>query len=616
MRFLLFVSGFLLAGLAFAESGFSTVAVVDADTQTLDLTPYVQILKDTDRILDIEQVRLTDATLPFRDLVDTGSSLGFDDSLYWLKFTLSSSATVKEKLVLHFGFPVVDHISLFAPNRSGRIEEQQIGELHPVSEREIPFRNPVFKLEQDPGTTITYYMKVQTGGALQIPLTVMTLTALAEYIDTSNLAYGFYYGVMLILFGAALVAFYYMRHQLYLSYAVYLLSFMFFQLALNGFGYQYLWPGAGDFINNINSAAMALVVVCGLWFAGTFLKIWTEHPALKQLYLLVIGIGGTTFLVALVAYADQTLRVAAALGLVFVPIVMASAIVSLRAGFQPARFFLAAWGVFLVGVLITCLNYFGILENNFVTYNAMQIASLLEILILGYVLLDNVTTLHFERRAAMQANSHLLNKLNRELETEVVARTCELEEKNRMLSDLALRDSMTGLLNHNASMEQLRLLLSNAKRYRQQLSVLMIDIDFFKRVNDHYGHQAGDVVIQRIAAVLESSVREADSCGRYGGEEFVLLLPQTSGENASGLAESIREKVQELKIPDIANESVSISVGVTELDLTKASDDPLRKADKALYAAKMNGRNRVVFLQDDGFEGVTNFGAPDPDAVC
>ena len=124
----------------------------------------------------------------------------------------------------------------------------------------------------------------------------------------------------------------------------------------------------------------------------------------------------------------------------------------------------------------------------------------------------------------------------------------------------------------------------------------MIDIDHFKQINDQYGHPAGDTVIVAIANILKNSLRESDGCGRYGGEEFILLLPETQGEYALELAESIRLKIMEIKIDEVDEKQLSASFGIAAFDRENSTADIICDADKALYKAKENGRNQVVLL--------------------
>jgi two-component system cell cycle response regulator len=164
------------------------------------------------------------------------------------------------------------------------------------------------------------------------------------------------------------------------------------------------------------------------------------------------------------------------------------------------------------------------------------------------------------------------------------------------LRNLAIRDSLTELYNHRHAMDLLANEFERVGRYAAGVSLLMLDLDEFKRVNDEHGHPAGDAVLKEMAGVLKETLRTVDSVGRYGGEEFVIILPHTSPEEAHATAERIRRKVQGHVFWVGAKPlNVTVSVGVASYPSTSV-DSPaslVREADRALYRAKEGGRNRV-----------------------
>ena len=166
----------------------------------------------------------------------------------------------------------------------------------------------------------------------------------------------------------------------------------------------------------------------------------------------------------------------------------------------------------------------------------------------------------------------------------------------RQLINLALFDSLTGSLNRPAFMEQANKELARAQRYHRPLSVMMIDTDHFKHINDTSGHAAGDHVLQIFVEAIQEIIRSTDFLGRVGGEEFALLLPDTPLKSACYLAERVRERIT--RYPYLAGEmliEVTASLGVTELQKTdKDIKELLKRADEALYEAKASGRNRVT----------------------
>jgi two-component system cell cycle response regulator len=184
-----------------------------------------------------------------------------------------------------------------------------------------------------------------------------------------------------------------------------------------------------------------------------------------------------------------------------------------------------------------------------------------------------------------------------------LARTIrELEESRRQLVEQATTDPLTRLKNRRAFFENGAQSLANARRYRGDLSVIIVDIDFFKRINDTYGHHAGDEVLVTLAHVLEGITRADDTCARIGGEEFAVLLPDTSRLGAAVLAERIRAAVErEQFILGGKTVPLTVSVGIASYghDTGETLDELLNVADRRLYLAKENGRNRIC-VNDEG----------------
>ncbi len=180
-----------------------------------------------------------------------------------------------------------------------------------------------------------------------------------------------------------------------------------------------------------------------------------------------------------------------------------------------------------------------------------------------------------------------------------------LEESNRKLTQalerekhLARTDWLTGVLNRSHFFVLAVHNFNNAIRYQRQLTLIMFDIDHFKQVNDQFGHPIGDLVLQKVAAVATAQIRAADVIGRYGGEEFTVLLPSTGMQAAQMLAERIRDQIDQLRVQTARGEvHVTVSMGLAE---GNSSDDSIERvidrADQALYAAKRAGRNCIVSM--------------------
>lgn len=174
------------------------------------------------------------------------------------------------------------------------------------------------------------------------------------------------------------------------------------------------------------------------------------------------------------------------------------------------------------------------------------------------------------------------------------------ERADRAIRSLAMIDSLTGMFNRRAFMERAEKEYAIAQRNKTSLALLMIDIDFFKRINDEFGHPTGDDVLVDVARILDSRLRKQDTLGRYGGEEFCILLPATDEAGAMAVAEMLRKTVESTKLAtERKGISATISIGVTICPVSRTGSNPgfyklLDEADAALYQAKNDGRNRVV----------------------
>lgn len=173
----------------------------------------------------------------------------------------------------------------------------------------------------------------------------------------------------------------------------------------------------------------------------------------------------------------------------------------------------------------------------------------------------------------------------------------ELEAKNDRLQKLADTDGLTGLPNHRKIQNILREELSRCQRYGNSLSVMMVDIDDFKSVNDNHGHIVGDEVLKELGQLFEEKLRSTDSVGRYGGEEFLFVLPETTVQEAYELAERLRAGVEEMTVEvEGITISITISLGIAELpqNAQLTSAEIIDRSDEALYEAKHTGKNRSV----------------------
>ncbi len=206
------------------------------------------------------------------------------------------------------------------------------------------------------------------------------------------------------------------------------------------------------------------------------------------------------------------------------------------------------------------------------------------------------------------ATNAALEQRGRDLEAAVRARTAELEAANAQLEELTRQDSLTGLLNRRAMSERIDELHAIARRHGNPYSVILLDIDHFKLYNDTLGHPAGDEVLRQMAASFRDAMRASDAVYRYGGEEFLILLPETDAHGAALVAERVRATVAGRAIPHPASPTarhVTVSMGFTDVTTHETAQqlpwtEIVSRADHALYRSKQSGRNRAsIWTESD-----------------
>ena len=181
------------------------------------------------------------------------------------------------------------------------------------------------------------------------------------------------------------------------------------------------------------------------------------------------------------------------------------------------------------------------------------------------------------------------------------AKTVALEKAKHIAECMARTDVLTGLNNRRSFFENAKIAEDQSRRYDHHYSTIMLDIDFFKSINDNYGHAVGDKVIIAVAAAINDCTRISDISGRIGGEEFAIILPESSSTSAVNMAERLRHAISAISIPFKETAvTLTASFGVAEcLTDNQSIDDVIAQADKALYQAKQQGRDRVIFVSAD-----------------
>ena len=567
-------------------------------TASMSLTPHLSYLHDKDAIDTTEDAWRRIAIDGFQPVPAGKTAFGFQQGAYWFHATVVNHDPDERHWMLVQRFALLDRIDLFLRYPDGRIVQQSSGDLLPFSARSISYRHPNFRIELPPDQPVEILLRAQSQSSMQVPLELYTPAAFTSLSRDSQFVMGIYYGILLALFVYNLVLWLTLRDASYFWYLFHISAFGLVLFTLNGYSFEYLWPNNPWLANVAVPLSICFAIIGMQQFARTFLELPKRFPRGNIVSIAIIGL--CIALGAASLWLPYSISTPWATRTVIISVLwtVTAAVVVLRRGYMPARLFLVAWAVFLAGTATIAALAFGLVPKNMLTEYGVQIGSALEMLLLSIALSYRYASLRNENeRIAAEATMQLERKVAQRTQ-EVRSALMQLEDAHRRLRDSSRRDGLTGLYNRAHFHENFELMLKESRDQGQPVSLLMIDLDHFKSINDRYGHLVGDDCLrwaaQRIGQALR--VHESSLLARFGGEEFVVILPGHDLHSAVNVAESLRRKlVEEPCVSGPHRLRVSASLGVHTVDpgADIDSDAALSVADQALYAAKANGRDCV-----------------------
>jgi two-component system, sensor histidine kinase LadS len=573
-------------------------AELDNRTDALPLTPYLSYLHDKSAVDSADDAWRLIATGRFERVPNGKTAFGFQQGAYWFHARVVNRNPDEPCWMLVQSFALLDRVDVYLRYPDGHVVHHASGDSLPFSARSISYRHPNFRIALPPGEAVELLVRTQSQSSMQVPLELYTPAAFTSLSRDSQFVMGVYYGILLALFVYNLVLWITLRDASYFWYLFHITAFGLVLFTLNGYSFEHLWPNSPWLANVAVPLSICMAIVGMQQFSRNFLELPKRFPRGNIISLCVIAV--CVALGAAALWLPYRIATPWATRAVIVSVLwtVTVAIVVLRRGYMPARLFLLAWALFLTGAAMIAALAFGLLPKNMMTEYGVQIGSALEMLLLSIALSYRYASLRNENeRIAAEANQQLERKVAQRTQ-EVRSTLMQLEDAHRRLRDSSRRDGLTGLYNRTHFHENFELLLKESREQGQPLSLLMIDLDHFKSINDKYGHLAGDDCLRWAAQRIGQSLRvhETSLLARFGGEEFVAVLPGHDLRSAVAVAESVRKRLVEDHCTSGEHRlrvSASIGVHTVEPDVDIDSDAALSVADQALYSAKANGRDCV-----------------------
>lgn len=557
------------------------IALHDVRSDT-PLGGIAEVLRESDGALPIESAIAAwqqGRVEPGKQVVP---NFGIGAPPVWIRLAIANPGREAVMRRLQIENPWLDDIELHFVRNGRSVERYRAGDSLPFDDRPLSGRYFAVDHAFAPGTT-EVYLRAASPDPLVLPIFLATHDQADSRDRLQAYSYGLVYGFLFALLAYNVVLFSSLVDRRYLLYSLFLGTFLALNIAYTGHGFAWFWPDHPTFQQWVIPALMIACGVTGLCFATCFLQTRAFAPRThRRVRDFIIG---TLIAFGLAAFLGENQRPALLVAFAFITLFSAAMIglglQAWRARTHAAGYFLVASTASMLGTASTAVTVWGFVPYTDLGFRAAEFGMLIDATLLALALGARFRSVQLEK---------MLSELSR---VKLADNNQKLSETLREVERLASTDRLTGLWNRLQVERVAASEMERAARYRHATSLMLFDIDHFKRVNDRFGHRAGDEALVGLAEVLRVCLRDSDLIARWGGEEFLVLMPNTPLADATAAAEKLRRAVAaQLATPD--GQPVTISIGVAEWRSDGETLDAwIVRADKALYLAKENGRNRV-----------------------
>lgn len=518
-------------------------------------------------------------------------NFGFSDHAYLLKFTIENTSQQTQNLVLDIGNIYLDYIDLLVLDEHGNLVDQaRLGDRVPANERSVHHAQYLHHLSAKPNQSLTVVMRVESSSAISVPLTLWQRNTFIEYDFKRTVSFGLFFGILIMLGLYHSVISLLMRDISLFYYATFIFSILVVFLLREGVVSAFIWPDAAFGTESANIIAVGTACWGISFFTSKILLLKNAMPTMDKLlkfFSLSNLIPG--LLVGVIDYG-LLIRISLSLALVLTILYVIALTQRVREKYPAAKHLITASCFAVIGITAAILTVLGVLPVNAISqvgiYGCITLMGLFYSLSISY-------RMNLDRALREEAQGKLANRLD-ELVRE---QTDELESIHNQLKTISITDGLTQLYNRRHLDNVFVVEYNRAYREGSPLSVLLLDIDHFKQLNDNHGHGFGDLCLVTAGKLLNKIARRpCDIAARYGGEEFVLLLPDTDFDGAYHMARRIKQAFAEQEVAEgDVSTVISVSIGVaSEVPERKDQQEALlKRADQWLYKAKQNGRNRI-----------------------
>ncbi|WP_428746084.1 sensor domain-containing diguanylate cyclase [Sulfurimonas sp.] len=515
-------------------------------------------------------------------------TFGYLSGTTWFKIVIQNNST-KKNFILDFSEILWKSFN-FYQLKDGKWDVQYNGLDIPLSQRSFKHTHPVFKFEMPTNSQQTFYIQGKTVAGQMGKFEICTQKSYfsESHFELINIYMIFAFSLISILI-LNFYSYYLTKEVVYLYYMFYTFTFILFSAMHSGFYLLLGFDGWNEGLHVIGT----FVLISLIFFSENFLHIKEHQPNIYKFFQLS-KIVFLLFAICIFNDITYTAFLFNLYSIIFFILLFYATIRAYMHGYIGVEYYLIALVIYSIMMGMMILTFNGLLEYTLINRHLFLFGAFIEIVFFTLILANKYRTISLEKLRIQEELLIEINKNEKELKRAVETRTKELELAKKELEKMVRTDHLTKIRNLKSYRDKISELLYRYKRYGSVFSIAMFDIDDFKLINDKYGHKTGDAVLQELTALISNNIRKNDFFFRVGGEEFILLLENTTLEKAKKLTLHLLDIVEKqlLVIPE---HTITISIGLTEVEQNDTEDSLYKRVDKLLYDSKENGKNQVSF---------------------
>lgn len=595
--------------LLFSSAAFSTVTI----SESFKVEHQIKLSYTLSE--DASLAKLLAAPAEWHESIQVPKGLRPVEKFLWLKITIHNANNALTPVLVSINNNLIDAVTAYHVKPNHPIFTLDMGDALPLIRRPLKYESLVIPLELQPQTQSHLYLQINDDGVFNAPIAIWEPNEYLQFKSKFNLIFGILAGFVLALALTNATLYFVTKRSYFLCATLFIAIIWLFNAHIYGFGYRYLYS-TWQWFQQYGQGVMTLLLSILLLPTASYCaeRRLLAHPLLTRKRIIAVIV--SLFVITAFLPVSQSLLLAQSISFIIALLLI---YILTRFSDKNRNILIAIALCHFIVISYPFTVELGVQSGSFLNHLGYFGIFAIEATLLSYLLVrlyifqrDEKLVKQQQRLAHTQAEDALLKeklKLQEQaqydLESNIEERTFELqvtlrelEDKNRELERMNMEDPLTKVKNRRYFDKRLQMEVRRSRREQTVLSLVIFDIDHFKKINDKYGHLAGDQAICEFANLIKSHLRRPhDEVFRYGGEEFILLLPNTAEDGAREVAERLRIATQELNIKLGENTlNMTTSAGIYSAVVCDPHNPQLYtdNADKALYQAKQQGRNRVV----------------------